>query len=209
MNSRSIAPLNPALDRNAFMGKKPNRVVPVPPEFRRPTRISERDSISNNVKTKTGCIVIPHWNYQKGQDEGIIYQFDFFGTGAGLESAVRHIQQWISRACGKSKESSAWAKTPAFNANKWYYEQVEEMEHERKQAFKGPPPKSHECEFPLYKVSFSALPCSFFCSSHKPRRLYLGRPSLTTETSRLEVFSTTNWRLWTPSEHVTKYTSLS
>ncbi|EOA81902.1 uncharacterized protein SETTUDRAFT_96874 [Exserohilum turcica Et28A] len=125
-----------AIDQNALRGMKPNRIIPVPPEFRRSCRASERDLIINDIHVNTGCRVLAQW------DQSIIYQFEIFGTGAGLEKAIRYINQWISNAHTKSKESTAWAKTPAFDANAWYYEQVEGLELQRKQVFKGPAPES-------------------------------------------------------------------
>ena len=140
------------MDQNALKGKRPSRVLPVPPEFRRPSRVRERDTLVNDVNLKTGCTILPHWEYQRGQDGGIISHFDIFGAGAGLERATQYIQKWIANAPGRSKESSAWAKMPAFDANKWYYEQLEALENERKQIFKGAPPQPHPCEQPLLMV---------------------------------------------------------
>lgn len=156
---RGTIPPNSRMDQNALKGKKPNRVLPVPPEFRRPCRARERDAIVHDIKIKTGCTVIPHWDYQQAQGEGIISQFDIFGAGAGLERATHYIQEWIAKASRKSKESSAWAKTPAFDVNKWYAERIEELELERKQIFKGPPPQPHECEPPLHMVSLFSTHC--------------------------------------------------
>ncbi|CAN9459735.1 hypothetical protein CUC08_Gglean010604 [Alternaria sp. MG1] len=122
---------------------KPNKTILVPQEFRRPTHARECDNIVNEVKVRTGCAVIPQW------DDGRIYQFGIAGGGAGLEKAVRYINQWISNAHVKSKDSSAWAKMPAFDPNKWYYEQIEEMERQRKEAFRGTAPKVSEGGTPL------------------------------------------------------------
>ncbi|EUC41931.1 hypothetical protein COCMIDRAFT_104846 [Bipolaris oryzae ATCC 44560] len=139
MDPRNARPPNPTTDQNAFKGKKPNKVIYVPPEFRRPTYAREREQIVSDVKVSTGCAVIPHWNKKWEQDHSIIYQFDIFGTGTALEKAVRHINQWISKAQNKTKDSSAWAKTPAFDPNKWYYEQVDDIKQRHKQRFKEAP----------------------------------------------------------------------
>ena len=104
--------------------------------------------IVNELKIKTGCAVIPQW------DQGRIYQFGIVGTGAGLERAVWYINQWISKAHIKSMDSAAWAKTPAFDTNKWYYEEVEVLELERKQVFRESAP---EGETSLIKVSHSII----------------------------------------------------
>ncbi|KAF2131619.1 hypothetical protein P153DRAFT_336064 [Dothidotthia symphoricarpi CBS 119687] len=119
-------------------GRKPNKVIPVPLEYRRKTLARERDVFVRDLEVKTGCEVELHW------DQGRITQFDLFGSGAGVEKAVRHINQWISNAHVKSREAASWAKTPAFDANKWYYEEIEAMELEHKQKFKGPVPDASE-----------------------------------------------------------------
>jgi hypothetical protein len=41
---------------------------------------------------------------------------------------------------------------PAFDSNKWYYEQVEELERQRRAVFKGPVPDVPEGEPPLARV---------------------------------------------------------
>ena len=146
MDPRKARPPNPTIDQNAFKGKKPNKVISVPVGFRRPTYAREREQIVSDVKASTGCAVIPHWNYKRDQDQSIIYQFDIFGTGTALEKAVRHINQWISKAQNKTKDSSAWAKTPAFDSNKWYYEQVDDMKQRHKQSFKEAPSEDSSLE---------------------------------------------------------------
>jgi hypothetical protein len=125
---------------------KPNKIIPVPPEFRRPTHASERELIVNEIKVNTGCTVTPQW------DGGKIYQFGIFGAGAGLEQAIRYINQWISKAHIKSKDSSSWAKTPAFDQNKWYYDFVEGLERQRKDVFKGKAPEVPAGEMPLQSI---------------------------------------------------------
>ena len=121
-------------DQNLPQIKKPNKFITVPPEFRRRTYLSERNMIVNDVKTATGCEVIPQW------DNGRIHEFGIVGAGAGLEKAVIYINQWILRAHIKSADSSAWPKTSAFDGTKWYYHEVEEKERVRKQRFKDAVP---------------------------------------------------------------------
>ncbi|EMD91375.1 hypothetical protein COCC4DRAFT_57592 [Bipolaris maydis ATCC 48331] len=146
MDPRKARPPNPTVDHNAFKGKKPNKVISVPVGFRRSTYAREREQIVSDVKVSTGCAVIPHWSYRRDQNESIIYQFDIFGTGTALEKAVRHINQWISKAQTKTKDSSAWAKTPAFDPNKWYYEQVDDLKQRHKQSFKEAPSEDDTLE---------------------------------------------------------------
>ena len=147
MDAWSAAPPVSATDPNALKNKKPTKVIPVPPEFRRLCHAVERNTLVNDIKTSTGCTVIPQW------DQGRVYQFGIIGTGAGLEKAVRRLNEWIASAHVKSKDASAWAKMPAFDPNKWYYEKVEEMEQQHKQIFKGPIPDVAEGEMPLLSVS--------------------------------------------------------
>ncbi|KAI4616063.1 hypothetical protein J4E83_006733 [Alternaria metachromatica] len=125
---------------------KPKRFIPVPPEYRRLTHTTERELIVNEIKINTGCDVIPKW------DAGYITQFAIAGQGAGLEKAVRYINHWISNAHIKSKDSSSWAKTPAFDHNKWYYDSIEERERQRKDEFKGKAPEVSKGEMPLASI---------------------------------------------------------
>ncbi|KAI4687641.1 uncharacterized protein J4E88_003232 [Alternaria novae-zelandiae] len=125
---------------------KPKRFIPVPPEYRRLTHTTERELIVNEIKINTGCDVIPKW------DAGYITQFAIAGQGAGVEKAVRYINHWISNAHIKSKDSSSWAKTPAFDHNKWYYDSIEERERQRKDEFKGKAPEVSKGEMPLASI---------------------------------------------------------
>ncbi|KAI4707774.1 hypothetical protein J4E89_007402 [Alternaria sp. Ai002NY15] len=125
---------------------KPKRFIPVPPEYRRLTHTTERELIVNEIKINTGCDVIPKW------DAGYITQFAIAGQGAGVEKAVRYINHWISNAHIKSKDSSSWAKTPAFDHNKWYYDSIEERERQRKEEFKGKAPEVSKGEMPLASI---------------------------------------------------------
>ena len=134
-------------DKHAIIGKKPNKVIAVPHEFRRHMWTRERDALVHDIKISTGCDICIHL------DQSVISQFELFGSGASLEKAVRHINQWITKAPTKSKDSAAWAKMPAFDPDTWYYNQVEAMEAERKQQFKGPIPTTVEGKTQLPKVS--------------------------------------------------------
>jgi hypothetical protein len=147
MDAWSAAPAISATDPNVLKNKKPNKIIPVPPEFRRLSHAAERNTLVNDIKTGTGCTVIPQW------DQGRVYQFGIIGAGQGLEKAVRRINEWIATAHVKSKDASAWAKMPAFDANKWYYDQVQELEQQHKQVFKGAIPEVVEGETPLLSVS--------------------------------------------------------
>jgi hypothetical protein len=144
-------PQSSVIDLNALQGKKPNRVVSVPLEYRRQTLVRERDTLINDLRVETDCIVIPNGN------QTVIRSFYIFGSGSNVEKAVRHLNQWISKAHVKSIASSAWAKMPAYNSDKWYYNEVERLELERKQRFKGPLPQAEGDDIPEHKVSLAEL----------------------------------------------------
>lgn len=135
-----------AIDPQSLIGKKPNKSLIVPPEFRRATLKRESDGLINDIKIDTNCVVIAHWTHGK------IDRFDLFGSGHGVENATRRLNQWIYNAHKKSKESSAWAKTSAFDFDEWYYNQVDEWEDVRKQKFKGPLPEPGLNNQTLFKV---------------------------------------------------------
>lgn len=128
-------------------GRKANKIVPIPPEFRRHTHSTERDLLVNDIFTKTNCTVVPVW------DKGTIIRFDIHGSGAAGEQAVRLINEWMKKAHVISKDSSAWAKTPAFDVNGWYYDQIKEMEGDRKQKYKEPPPEDIRNRKDIYRVT--------------------------------------------------------
>jgi hypothetical protein len=134
----NTAPRSSLIDPAASSGKKPNKVIPVPHEYRRQTLVRERDTLISEIRAETNCVVIPHW------DQGVIKSFDIFGSGPNVEKAVRHLHQWISNAHTKSIASSAWAKMSAYNYDKWYYEEVEKLESERKQRFKESIPLAND-----------------------------------------------------------------
>jgi len=139
------------VDRSAFIGKKANKTIPVPYEYRRQTTTRERDNLVADIKDKTNCAVIPRL---EDQGRGKIKSFDVYGAGSGLEKAVRSLNVWISDANVKSIGSSAWAKIGAYDSDTWYYNKVQLLEDERKQQFKGPIPGEGGAEsIPLHSVS--------------------------------------------------------
>jgi hypothetical protein len=148
MNGWNASPSIPVVGKREFVGKKPNRVIPVHREYQRHVFGRERDHMVNDIKILTDCSVIPHWE----QGTGKISQFDIYGAGAGLERAITIINTWISSALTKSERSSAWAKMSAFDLDKWYYEQVDIMEDARKVEFKGAPPQRSDEDDPLPMV---------------------------------------------------------
>lgn len=134
---------------NAFslVGKKPARIITVPTEFRRTMLMRERDVLINDIRVKTGCIVVPHW------DLGKINQFDIYGVTSGAEEAVAIVNKWISSAHSKSEKAAAWAKMYAFDPNAWYYDQVKGMEEERKRQYMEPRPAGIEHSPHFHRVS--------------------------------------------------------
>lgn len=134
-------------DKDVFSRKKPSKIISVPPELRRHTFARERDILVNEIKCSTGCSVNLHY------EQGKISQLDIIGPGTNVDKAARQINQWVSKKHSKAKESSVWAKTRAFDPNKWYYEEVEEKERMRKQVFRGPIPEAFGGEAELQRVS--------------------------------------------------------
>jgi hypothetical protein len=142
----NTAPQYPLIDPKASSGKKPNKVISVPHEYRRQTLVRECDTLIHDIRVDTNCVVIPHW------DQDTIKFFDVFGSGPGVEEAVRHLHHWISNARMKSMASSAWAKMSAYNFDKWYYEEVEKLESEKKQRFKESVPPANDENAPNHAV---------------------------------------------------------
>lgn len=84
-------------------------------------------------ENETGCQVDPKWT--RSGVHSILSDFLLFGKGTQVTAATRLVNKWIETANQKTAASSAWAKTPAFNFNKWYYAQITEMEADRKLEF--------------------------------------------------------------------------
>ncbi|KAH3960469.1 hypothetical protein HBI25_223150 [Parastagonospora nodorum] len=140
-NAPASAPL---IDPNAFIGKKPAKVIPVPSEYRRQTLARERDTLVHDLRVETNCHVVPHW------DQGMIRSFDIYGAATCVEKATGRINHWISNAHTKALAASAWGKIPAYNYDKWYYNKVEEWENTRKQLYRGPIPAQSHADAPSH-----------------------------------------------------------
>jgi hypothetical protein len=183
MDAWSAAPPISASDPIVLKNRKPNKVISVPPEFRRLSHTREHENLVNDIKISTGCIVILQG------EQGRIYQFGIIGAGAGLEEAIQYINGWISNAHIKSKYAAAWVKMPAFDANKRYYEQGAEMEQRHKQRFKGPIPEAAEGEIRMSNVS----PCSIeVTKSDSIKPLCHGQKPLSTRVFPPETSSVTS-----------------
>jgi hypothetical protein len=61
MHGWNPAPPGPAADQQVSKGKIPNKIIPVPHEYRRDTLARERDVLVNDIKISTDCTVVPHW----------------------------------------------------------------------------------------------------------------------------------------------------
>ncbi|KAF2739947.1 hypothetical protein EJ04DRAFT_604586 [Polyplosphaeria fusca] len=122
--------------------RKPNRSILVPPEIRPDVVKLTLQDLTRKLKTETGCDVVPHFG---GHSK--LTSFDIFGAGTGPERAVKSLNEWIATASTKSAASSAWAKMPAFDPNKWYYNEIDIMEQNRKQVFKGAVPQENRPGF--------------------------------------------------------------
>ncbi|KAF1943245.1 hypothetical protein EJ02DRAFT_343738 [Clathrospora elynae] len=123
----------PGVKLEKLKGKK-SRIIPVHPEFRRDMHKSECDRLLEEVQIKTDCIVLAHWEQYN------IIKFEVF-QATGVEKAVVMLNKWIAKGPMKTKESSAWAKMPAYNAGEWYNGEVEESEDKRKESYKTSTPE--------------------------------------------------------------------
>ncbi|KAJ4361164.1 hypothetical protein N0V95_002133 [Ascochyta clinopodiicola] len=127
------------VEESAFRPKKVSCPIAVHAEYRRDTHRSEGATLVDSIYRDTGCIVVAFW------EQSTIKRFDVY-AGADLKGAVATINKWISRGDQKSRESSVWAKTPAFNQDQWYQGQLELKEQERMELFLGPVPDTQEGE---------------------------------------------------------------
>lgn len=136
------------VDESTLRQKKVYCTIPVNAEYKRETHRREGTILVDSVYNDTGCIVVAHW------EQSTVKRFDVY-AGAGSQSAVATINRWIARGEQKSKDSSAWAKTPAFNHAQWYQEELERREEERMEGFLGSVPDMREDEPVWPKVSIS------------------------------------------------------
>lgn len=126
----------PLIDPKDYVGKKPNKIIPVPKEFQRQLQPGERRVLAHEIRVDTNCVVFAKFDKHRG----IVYQFDIFGSGHGIEKATVRLNEWITNAKSTSKYSQKWAKLSAFDFNRWYYDRVDELEDDRRLKFKGEPP---------------------------------------------------------------------
>jgi hypothetical protein len=122
--------------------RPPNRTIRVPPEYRPGLGRHDLKAICFEWKNKSGCDVFYNWEPRRG-----LSSFNLFGGQAQVDAAVRLINKWLENATTKSGASVAWAKMTAYDPNKWYYDEVGEMEAERKQMFKEPLPEGQNLPF--------------------------------------------------------------
>jgi hypothetical protein len=178
-------PQAPLVDPRSFIGKKPSKTISVPPEYRRETLARERDTLIYEILVEANCHVVPRW------DQGKVKSFDIHGTGRDLEKAVTRINSWIAKAYIKSKESSAWAKLPAYDPNKWYYDRVEEKELESKKRFKESVPLPDDPDAPKHTVSWKVSLLGAVLM-HRVRSSLTGRLFSAMSNSHLETFGATS-----------------
>ncbi|KAL1607781.1 hypothetical protein SLS60_002717 [Paraconiothyrium brasiliense] len=121
-------------ENNNQHGKRTaNRVIGVPPEFRRQTKESERARLVALWKSETGCEVIPKPEY--GPERLIITRFEIFGTTGNLDNAAQKIEEWIRYSVSKTSETTAWAKIQAHIPKNWSQEHLKQEEMVRKKRF--------------------------------------------------------------------------
>ncbi|ORY13515.1 hypothetical protein BCR34DRAFT_480841 [Clohesyomyces aquaticus] len=118
--------------------RKPNRVATVPVEYRRDMSKTDATLVGKRLSEQARCEIVPIISDRH------IASFHVFGPAPLLDDAMSCVNDWIENARAKTKASASWAKMPAFDNNKWYYDHVKEMEIKRKQQFKGEPPEGAE-----------------------------------------------------------------
>jgi hypothetical protein len=139
-------------DPKDFIGQKPSKVIPVPLEFRRRTHATERDILVYELEVEARCFLRPHW------DEGRITLFEIFGVPSAksnVEGAAARINHWIATAHSKSSDSSAWAKTKAWDFNQWYYNEIDQAGEMDRKRYIGPKPLPGDPEAPQHAVCSS------------------------------------------------------
>ncbi|KAF9696079.1 hypothetical protein EKO04_006091 [Ascochyta lentis] len=134
------------VEESILRQKQVSNTIPVHAEYRRATHRREGATLIDSIHKETGCIVVAHW------DHSTIKRFDVY-AGTGLKSAVAAINKWITRGDQKSKESSAWAKVPAFNQAQWCQDQFELEQEEKMGLFLGPVPDMQEGEAMRPKIT--------------------------------------------------------
>lgn len=190
-------PPGPVIDPENYIGKKPNKVIPVPYEYRRQTLTREGDILINDLKHEANCHVILRWDKPPAFKDRIIISFEVYGTGADVERGISQINRWISRAHIKSKDSSAWAKIPAYDPDDWYYDRIDNMEVERKLLFKGPMPLNGHPDAPTNFVSGRKLHIYRNYTEDSIRLSWTGRMRSLNIISILAIFSATSLNVWT------------
>jgi hypothetical protein len=131
--------------------RKPNRSIVVPPEFRPRVILEDIKRRCIFWTEETGCEVVAQFT---GYPDKVLVRFDIYGASANLPRAEREVNKWMQSAKTKTPASLLWAKTPAFNENDWYYGEIEALEAQRKEMFKGPVPEDAE----LYELIVPWLP---------------------------------------------------
>lgn len=123
-------------------GRKPTKVVNVPPEQRLDGHINIK-AFCESWYQETECVVEPIFRY------GRLNSFHLFGSKSEVDAATRKINKWLQQVSTKTVASSAWAKLEAFDHNKWWYQSYAENEEERKQQFLGTLLPEYYEEFPV------------------------------------------------------------
>lgn len=150
LNVYNALQLGPLIDPDKYKDKKPNKVIPVPPEYRRQTLGREGANLIYDIRVGANCHVVLQWDKPPAFGGRYIIAFEIYGAGADVERGVSRINQWIFQAHVKSRDASAWAKIPAYNPDDWYYQQIEAKQNARKALFRGPVPPSDHPDAPKH-----------------------------------------------------------
>ncbi|KAJ4353293.1 uncharacterized protein N0V89_005020 [Didymosphaeria variabile] len=152
--------------------REPNRVILVPPEFRRQTKEIERARLIALWKSETGCEVIPQPEYGSGRL--VITKFEIFGTTGNLDDAAQKIEEWIRYSVSKTSETTAWAKIQAHIPKDWSQNHLKQEHVERKKKFIE---DMKEEETETYKRVVNYCVCSPPCPYTKYLQITVDWPS--------------------------------
>jgi hypothetical protein len=136
-------------------GRKPTRTIQIPDKMLPTITPHDVNRYTNLCKTEanaTDVDIIPQWNRGPRFNEIIprkLVALNLYGPACQADAAVRRLNKWMENLRGRSDATARWAKQKAFDPNKWYYEEVNQLEKERKQKFKGPPPDGDGDEVPF------------------------------------------------------------
>ncbi|KAF2272100.1 uncharacterized protein EI97DRAFT_485524 [Westerdykella ornata] len=118
-----------------YAGRKPTRIIYLPPEHRPDITPHSVRQYCDQWTKETGCGVVPVFRYRK------LERFELFGSGSQVDAATRSVNKWVEYAKSKRGGTLGWHKLSAFDVNRGYYDEINDMEADRKQMFRSAVPE--------------------------------------------------------------------